>query len=232
MDSSLLLSVEDLTLTVQGTLILDKVSFEVKKGEYVALIGPNGSGKTSLLKILLGLYTPTQGKVTLSTEHIGYVPQKLDIDKTIPISVEEFLRVYHSDFGSFSEDFEVLDALGASQLLKKSLGGLSGGEMQKILIANAVLRKPQILLLDEPTAGIDAIGEKQFYAFMEEYIRTTGASVILVSHDMHMVYQYASQVLCLKTSLQCQGTPEEVTSCHAFQTMFGATSTHFHHHHS
>lgn len=231
MSKETLLSVENLSLRMQQTDILKGVSFSVKRGEYVALIGPNGSGKTSLLKIILGLYGPSSGHFKLHTSEIGYVPQKLDIDKTIPISVEEFLKVYHPDFGKIEGDYDVLSSLDAKKLLKKKLGVLSGGELQKILIANAVLRKPSLLLLDEPTAGIDAIGEKYFYEYMQKYIEECNASVVLVSHDMHMVYQYASQVLCLKVSLQCQGTPDEVTSCNAFQDMFGASTTHFHHYH-
>lgn len=232
MSDGLLLQVTDVSLRMQDVDILEHISFSVKKGEYIALIGPNGSGKTSLLKVLLGLYRPSSGKVVLHTPMLGYVPQKLDIDKSIPISVEEFLKVYHPDFGKHAEDFEVLSSLDAMKLLKRPLGVLSGGEMQKILIANAVLRHPPLLLLDEPTAGIDAIGEKYFYEYMQKYIETHNASVILVSHDMHMVYQYASQVLCLKVSMQCQGTPDEVTSCTTFQDIFGTSTTHFHHHHS
>lgn len=232
MTEQVLLSLENIALRMQQTDILRDISFSVKRGEYVALIGPNGSGKTSLLKIILGLYRPTSGKMHLHAPQIGYVPQKLDIDKTIPISVEEFLKVYHPNFGKIPGDYDVLESLDAKKLLKRKMGVLSGGETQKILIANAVLRKPPLLLLDEPTAGIDSLGEKYFYEYTQKYIEQHNASVILVSHDMHMVYQYASQVLCLKVNLKCQGTPDEVRSCNAFQDMFAVTSTHFHHHHT
>lgn len=231
MSSVPLIQVKNLSLVLQGTTILHDITFSIERGAYVALIGPNGSGKTSLLKVLLDLHTPTSGSVVIGTKKIGYVPQKLDIDKTIPLTVQEFLYVFHTRKALVDNQI-LLHTLGVDQLLSKPLGSLSGGEQQKTLIVNALLYNPELLLFDEPTAGIDAMGEKIFHEFIDTYRKEHGTSIIVVSHDMHTVHTYATQVLCIKQTLKCHGTPEEVKSCDAFHELFEVAHTHIHHHHT
>lgn len=199
--------------------ILEDINLEIFPGETVAIIGMNGAGKSSLLQIILGLYKPTSGTVTVGTKKIGYVPQRLEFDRTVPVRVDEFLMTYGP--GSKKQIHEELEVFNARHLIPKKLSDLSGGELQKVLIVNALLQKPDLLLLDEATAGIDIHGEEVFYKLIDDIHQKYNITILLVSHDIHHVYGKSSKVVCLSKKICCLGTPEELKTDENFKKQFG-----------
>ncbi len=198
--------------------LLRNVSFKLGQQELISLIGLNGAGKSTLLKTILGVYSPSAGTIKVKAKRIGYVPQRLDFDRSIPITVVEFL----STFSDSSKEMirKKLAEVNAKNLIEKKMGVLSGGEMQRVLIANALLRKPDLLLLDEATAGIDVAGEHAFYELVEKLHKNYEIAVVMVSHDIHTVFAKASRVLCLNQHLCCEGTPEDVSKNPEFNELF------------
>lgn len=240
--------VQDLWLSFGGTPILRGVNLRVPAGELVALIGPNGSGKTTLLRCLLGLQQPDRGRTTLlgqrylrdALPRVGYVPQRLALDRSFMISVREFLALRLSNstrwfWGSRSHmDQELqsrLPEIGVLPLLDRPLSGLSGGQLQRVLIAFSLLRQPELLLLDEPTAGVDTPGEQSFYELITQIHKSRKLTVILVSHDLSMVFRHASWVFALNGTICCEGTPEEVMSAESLKQAYGIHVSPYHHHH-
>lgn len=199
--------------------ILENINLEIFPGETVAIIGMNGAGKSSLLQIILGLFKPTSGKITVNTQKIGYVPQRLEFDRTVPVRVDEFLMTYGP--GSKEEIHQELKNFDATHLIPKKLSALSGGELQKVLIVNALLQKPELLLLDEATAGIDIHGEEIFYKLIDDIHKKYNITIILVSHDIHHVYANSSKVVCLSKKICCLGTPDELKTDENFKKQFG-----------
>jgi zinc transport system ATP-binding protein len=220
----------------------------VPQGQLVALIGPNGSGKTTLLRCLLGLEKPARGEIKLFGEsnlskvlpRVGYVPQKLALERSFILSVREFLalrrrKTYHWFWRSHEKtdaDIKPLLAnIGVEALLDRPIAQLSGGQLQRVLIAFALLHKPELLLLDEPTAGVDTPGEETFYDLIATVQRQHKLSVILVSHDLSMVYSHASRVYALNGVICCEGAPEEVMNAESLKQAYGLHATPYHHHH-
>ncbi len=226
--------------------VLHDISFAVLRGDYIGLVGPNGSGKTTLLRILLGLAAPTAGAAKLfgtpvgrfrHWEKIGYVPQNVFRgDMNFPATVEEVVESGHSGtmcrFGGTACDAaqNALGRAGIAHLLKKRIGELSGGERQRVFIARALISEPALLVLDEPTTGIDAATEKQFYAFLEELNRS-GMTIILVSHDLEAIARQVKTVLCLNRRLVCYGAPEHLRSAEVLEEMYGRGKQMLHHEH-
>lgn len=228
-----LLSVKSLTLKFHDTLVLDHISFDVRKGEIVTLIGPNGAGKTSLLKTILGFYEVYKGKVVLSENlKIGYVPQKITISPAIPITVKRFLKLWHA---SSKDDIrDCLLQVGALHTLKKQLQSLSGGEFQRVLIARALLAKPNLLILDEPVQGVDVIGQRDIYNLLGKLKDRFKLSILLVSHDLNFVMAKTDRVICLNHHICCAGHPEEVSNNPEYLSLFKEESEYlrpYHHHH-
>lgn len=209
----------------RGKKILDNVSFDVESGELISLIGLNGTGKSTLLKAIVGLIKPTSGEVVKHTDKVFYVPQKSDLDTSFPLTVKEFAEL----FGS-KNYAEYLEQTGMKKFLKSKVGELSGGEYQRVLIALSLSQKPDLLLLDEPTAGIDISGEESFYELVHD-IRKQGISIILVSHNIHLVIKNADKVLCLAGHLCCTGSPKEIKENKEFQAVFGKYLQPYIHHH-
>lgn len=223
----LLLEVKDLTVEFEkGKKILNNVSFNVKRGELVSLIGLNGAGKTVLLQTIVGLIPITSGVIKKHTQKIFYVPQRIDLDMSFPLNVQEFCELFGAkDYRKY------LAATGMMSFLEAAVSGLSGGEYQRVLMAIALSQKPDLLLLDEPISGIDVAGEKSFYKLIAEIRNQYGVSIILVSHDIHLVINNADTVLCLANHLCCTGAPQEVKQNKEFQKIFGEHLQPYIHHH-
>jgi zinc transport system ATP-binding protein len=221
------IEVKNLSVAFDGNTILENITFEVEKGDVVSIIGPNGSGKTTLVRAMLGLVEHT-GTVTLNAkpfkEHlgdIGYVPQRFDFDRTFPISVEEFLVIsgYRPDPPWRQE---VYREFGISALLRKKLGTLSGGQMQRVLIASSLLKSPQILILDEPTAGVDIEGAASFYELIRHVNEEHDITVLLISHEINMVSTTSTKVICVNRSMYCCGQPDKVMTKELLDRLYGS----------
>ena len=219
-EKKVLLQASDISVTFRQREVLHKVNLQVEAGEVVTIIGPNGAGKTTLVRVALGLLAPTSGKVQLNPGlKIGYLPQKFDIEQTLPISVARFLQLT----GVCDEELlrTALKDVSAERLYESSLQGLSGGEMQRVLLARALLRNPELLVLDEPAQGVDLHGQIAFFSLLEELRAARGCSVLMVSHDLHLVMAATDRVICLNNHICCKGTPEVVTRNPAFIELFG-----------
>ena len=236
LDSSTLIAAHDVSKVFQDRAVLDNVSLEVKQGKIVTLIGPNGAGKTTLVRIILGLMTPDSGTVTRRSDlNVGYMPQKLFIDPTMPIAVNRFLQL--SGSSDHTQIRNTLDQLKIPHLLNSPLTSVSGGEMQRVLLARAMLRKPQLLVLDEPAQGVDVSGQAELYGLISEIRDRMNCGVIMISHDLHLVMSSTDEVVCLNHHVCCHGEPEHVSNDPAFLDLFGARSaeslaiyTHNHNH--
>jgi len=230
------LRVEDLSVTLDEQPVLQNVSFTLKQGEAFAVIGPNGAGKTVLFRALLGLL-PCTGRVEWRRDvQIGYVPQRFAIERSAPISTMEFFLLQSPSFWRPSAAFtqrldQELSGMGLDRsILRKPLGELSGGQTQRVLIASALLEQPSVLLLDEPTAAVDAGFEETVYALLHRVQMERGTALLLISHDLSVVYRYAQHVLCLNKSVVCQGTPVEALNPQALTALYGESSFYHHEH--
>ena len=215
-----LISAEGLVVRFGGTEALSGVSLAIEPGEIVTILGPNGSGKSTLLRALLGIVKPSAGRVTRAPGlRIGYVPQKLAVDRAMPMTARRFLSlpVAVGDAGAEAALARVgLDGLGGRQM-----SALSGGQFQRLMLARALLTRPQILILDEPTQGLDQPGEAGFYRLIEEVRRDSGAAVLMVSHDLHVVMAASDRVICLNHHICCEGAPRVVSSAPEYRALFG-----------
>ncbi|WGL18512.1 zinc ABC transporter ATP-binding protein ZnuC [Microbulbifer bruguierae] len=211
--------------------MLRDISLDLYGGEIVTVIGPNGAGKTTLLRLLLGLTRPTSGTVErMPALRLGYMPQRLQIDGTMPMTVGRFLQL-----GIDNVDVaQALARVAAPHLANARLADLSGGEMQRVLLARAAARKPQLLVLDEPTQGVDLGGQAEVYQLIAQLRDELHCGVLLVSHDLHLVMAATDRVLCVNQHICCHGHPEQVSRDPAYLEMFGdklALYTHQHNHH-
>lgn len=216
-----LLSAENLTVIRQGRRILDHVSLAVAQGDFLTIVGPNGAGKTTLLKVLMGLERAGSG--TLARRDglkIGYMPQKLVPDPLLPITVQRFLQLKRTlDPTALPR---VVEQTGLMPLLPRMLYQLSGGEVQRVLLARALLGKPDLLVLDEPVQNLDISGQMAFYALLDRLHRDNGLAVLMVSHDLHMVMARTKRVICLFHHVCCHGTPDTVSQHPEFIALFGS----------
>ena len=240
--------VRGLRVTLGGQEILKGIDLRIPRGELVALIGPNGSGKTTLLRALLGLQPATAGEIRLFGEkdvraalpRIGYVPQRLNVERSFILTVREFLSLRlaatrHWFWRSTRETDRLLRGslaeIGIETLWEKPLATLSGGQLQRVMIAFSLLGKPELLLLDEPTAGVDVHGEETFYDLIAAVQKRHRLTAILVSHDLSMVYRHASWVFALNGVICCEGPPEQVMNTESLKQAYGIHVSPYHHHH-
>lgn len=227
-----LLTLTDLSLTLESRVILDKVSFDIKSGDFVTVIGPNGAGKSSLLKVIVGLQKPTQGSCQLAPQtRIGYMPQRLQLNEMMPLSVETFLKTSKST----KDLLEIVEKTHIQNLLHLSMHTLSGGEYQRVLLARALLQQPNLLILDEPAQGLDVAGQNQFYHLIDHLHKELKIAVLMVSHDLHFVHRASQSVVCLNQHVCCMGQPDHVKSSKAYQDLFphyvGSEVLPYHHDH-
>jgi zinc transport system ATP-binding protein len=216
-----LLRLADIRLHVGRAEILSHVDLTVAAGEIVTLIGPNGAGKTTLVRIALGLLRPDHGTVALRPgTRIGYMPQKFQLDETLPLTARRFLSL--SPGAADGDIRRVAEETGIGHLLGHPLGALSGGEVQRTLLARALLRQPELLVLDEPVRGVDVGGQLELYDLIARLRRQRGCGVLMVSHDLHLVMAATDRVVCLNRHVCCAGKPEAVSSHPEYLALFGA----------
>ena len=214
-----LLKLENAGFSKNNKWLVKGVSLEVKQGEIVTLIGPNGSGKSTTAKIALGIYKEIEGKVNKFTNKIGYVPQKISIDWTLPIRVIDFMSL--TEEPTEKQINIALNLTGVEHLKNKSLGNLSGGEFQRVLIARAIAKQPDILVLDEPVQGVDFKGEIALYELIKKISEELNCGILLISHDLHVVMSATDFVVCLNGHVCCSGTPQVVAKNDEYKELFG-----------
>ena len=216
-----LITVENLSISYGAKTVLRQVDLTVEPGEIVTIVGPNGSGKTSLLRAIIGATPPAVGRVSLKQGlKIGYVPQRLNFDPSLPITVKRFMQLANKlETKSY---VSALETAGVSNLLECQMSQLSGGQFQRVLLARAVINRPDILLLDEATQGLDQPGSSDFYRQIEKVRRDTMCAVLMISHDLHVVMSASDRVICLNGHVCCAGTPAVVASTPEYQALFGA----------
>jgi len=215
-----LITVENLSVTRSGNTVLEAVSAAFQPGEITTIVGPNGSGKSTLLKALIGELPPAKGRVTrVPGLRLGYVPQRLALDPTLPMTVSRFLSLPRRH--SASERARALSHTGVAELGKRQLADLSGGQLQRVVLARALLAKPQILLLDEPTQGLDQPGQAAFYQLIEATRNELNCAVVMVSHELHVVMSASDHVICLNGHICCEGAPEVVQQAAEYRALFG-----------
>ena len=215
-----LIGAERLSVMLEAHPVLTDVSLSVQPGEIVTILGPNGSGKSTLLRALLGIVPVSGGQVIQRPGLVvGYVPQRLAIDRTMPMTVRRFLSLPRR-VGD-AEAAAALARVGLPEVAGRQMADLSGGQFQRVLLARALLSKPDILILDEPTQGLDQPGEAAFYRLIEEVRRETGVAVLMVSHDLHVVMAASDRVICLNGHICCEGTPRVVSTAPEYRALFG-----------
>ena len=217
--NKVLLKVENAGVSINDKSLVKGVSFEIKQGEIVTLIGPNGSGKSTTAKIALGIYKKIDGKVKKYTDKIGYVPQKISIDWTLPIRVLDFMTL--TEELTQDQINIALNLTGVEHLKNKSLSNLSGGEFQRVLIARAISKKPELLVLDEPVQGVDFKGEIALYGLIKQISEKMKCGILLISHDLHVVMSATDFVLCLNGHVCCSGAPHKVVKDSKYKELFG-----------
>lgn len=235
MSAESLVTVENLSVTIQGHPILQRINCQVRAGEIVALIGPNGAGKSTLVRAVLGLLRADSGRVWRKPGiRIGYMPQRLALDETLPLRVRRFITL--GTPASRTQVLAVLAEVGASAVADAPIQAISGGELQRVLLARALLRQPDLLVLDEPIQGVDLGGQYELYELISGLRQRRGCGILMVSHELHLVMAATDYVLCLNRHLCCSGHPDHVARDPAFLNLFGMESAPrlaiYHHHHN
>lgn len=235
-EDNVLIDARDISLQLNQRQILQNISLQIAPRQIVTLIGPNGAGKTSLIKIVLGLIQPTTGSIEAKKGlRVGYMPQRLHVDQSMPVSVERFLMLAVN--ANKDRIDNALREVGARALKKSPLYALSGGELQRVLLARALIQEPQLLVLDEPAQGVDVNGQAELYRLIASIRDRHSCGILLVSHDLHLVMSATDEVICLNQHVCCHGHPEQVSTDPAYLELFGrkdaetlAVYTHHHNH--
>ena len=233
MNPEQLLIGEDLGFQIRGQQLLRHINFEVQRGRIMTVIGPNGAGKTTLVRLALGLLGPTEGKIRRADGlRTGYMPQRLSLPESMPLSVGRFLKLTNRDRGSLQHNAK---ETGVTHLLERPMQGLSGGETQRVLLARALMGRPELLVLDEPVQGIDVNGQSELYRLIVRLRDEHDCAVMMVSHDLHLVMAATDEVLCINRHVCCSGHPDTISRHPAYLDMFGDTdaetlAVYTHHH--
>ena len=216
-----LISLNSVTLGYDGKIVLRDIDLTVKRGEIITIVGPNGSGKTSMMRALIGALVPTTGSIVRSRAlRLGYVPQKLNIDHSFPITLRRFLSVPKRI--NPEQVTEAASLVGMCDFLDQQIATLSGGQFQRALLARAIIDAPDLLLLDEPTQGLDQNGSARFYQLIADLKEKLDCAIVLVSHDLHVVMSASDRVICLNGHICCEGTPSVVSSAPEYRALFGS----------
>ncbi|POY44787.1 zinc ABC transporter ATP-binding protein ZnuC [Avibacterium gallinarum] len=231
-----LIELKNINVQFEQRNVLQNINLSLYSDSVLTIVGPNGGGKSTLLKVLLKLIKPSSGEVIYHNNvRIGYVPQKIHLDHSLPLTVEKFLALKKGV--SKSEIEAALALLSISHLKQNAMQKLSGGEMQRVLLARAILNKPNLLVLDEPTQGVDITGQAELYQLIHQTRKQLNCAILMVSHDLHIVMADTNEVLCINQHICCAGTPEIVSNDPTFMHYFGnqfsqniALYTHHHNH--
>lgn len=220
-----LVEAKSIYVSRQQKKILQNVSLKVNERDFITIIGPNGAGKSMLLSCLMGFYTPNQGEVIRKEGvKIGYVPQAFQVEQTLPMSVSRFLRLTNSKskFDASQEEIEeIYDQTNIRDLIHRPISVLSGGEMQRVLVARALIQKPNLLILDEPAQNMDVAGQLTFYKLIDSIYQKKNISILMVSHELHLVMASTKKVVCLYKHICCSGEPQIVMKDPEFISLFG-----------
>ena len=219
LNQNILVKLDNVGISINDKWLVKGVSLQVEKNKIVTLIGPNGSGKSTTAKIALGIYKKIQGKVEKYTNKVGYVPQKISIDWTLPLRVKDFMTLTES-----LENETITEALsltGVIHLKEKNLSDLSGGEFQRVLLARAISKRPELLVLDEPVQGVDFTGEIALYELIKKICDELNCGILLISHDLHTVMTATDHVVCLNGHVCCSGSPIDVAKNNEYKALFG-----------
>lgn len=235
-----LITLENVSVKFNDQTVIDRVSLSLSQGEIVTVIGPNGAGKSTLVKLIVGLLAPSAGSLSASQPNlrIGYMPQSISLNPYMPVKVSRFLSLVGPKKPSASERIDALALVGVQHLSEQPVSQLSGGEFQRVLLARAILHKPQLLVLDEPLQGVDINGQVELYQLIATLRMQLGCAVLMVSHDLHLVMAQTDTVVCLNGHICCHGQPEKVSQHPEYLKLFGkqaaeniAVYTHQHDHH-
>ena len=219
LEKNILVKLNNVGIQQNEKWLVKGVSLEVEKGKIVTLIGPNGSGKSTTAKIALGIYKNIEGNVEKFTNNVGYVPQKISIDWTLPLRVKDFMVLTDNIKDELID--EALSLTGVIHLKEKNLGNLSGGEFQRVLLARAISKKPELLVLDEPVQGVDFTGEIALYELIKKISEKLNCGILLISHDLHTVMSATDHVVCLNGHVCCSGSPKDVARNNEYKAVFG-----------
>jgi len=215
-----LLSAENISVRYTGSAVLQGVNFAIEPGEIVTVVGPNGSGKSTFLRAMLGVTKAQKGRVHRQRGlRIGYMPQRVTLDGRMPMTVGRFLALPHKH--KDGREAATLARVGVAGVEHEQMSALSGGQFQRVLLARALLADPQLLVMDEPTQGLDQPGTAAFYKLIEEVRRDTGCAILMVSHDLHVVMSASDRVICLNGHICCEGTPKVVSNAPEYRALFG-----------
>ncbi|MDC1184428.1 metal ABC transporter ATP-binding protein [Alphaproteobacteria bacterium] len=229
----LLVKLENAGVQRMSKWLVKGISFEISQGQIVTLIGPNGSGKTTTAKMILNIMNADEGQITRNTDKMAYVPQKINIDWTMPLRVIDFMKITNNL--NNNQVIESLTTTGVDKLLYNQIHNLSGGEFQRVLIARAIAKKPDLLVLDEPVQGVDYNGEIALYKLIKKISINLNCGILLISHDMHFVMSTTDHVVCLNGHICCSGTPSSVVKNPEYIKLFGEhnseTLSYYQHHH-
>ena len=219
LNQNILVKLDNVGISINDKWLVKGVSLQVEKNKIVTLIGRNGSGKSTTAKIALGIYKKIQGKVEKYTNKVGYVPQKISIDWTLPLRVKDFMTLTESlDNETITE---ALSLTGVIHLKEKNLSDLSGGEFQRVLLARAISKNPELLVLDEPVQGVDFTGEIALYELIKKICDELNCGILLISHDLHTVMTATDHVVCLNGHVCCSGSPMDVAKNNEYKALFG-----------